>query len=386
MLALVDCINWREHFTILHWQSVSIEECNMRVLVVDDSTLFRKVVRDVLASLPDVEVVGVAADGEQALQRIESLKPDMVTLDLEMPKLDGLGVLKRLQDSSESPAVVVISAQSRVGAEATTKALQRGAFDFVLKPAADSLQANCDLLRQSLTPIIQSIVMQSVPAPPEESGSRKSVAKLTQPVGGGLSFVLPPEAVVIGVSTGGPAALGELLSRLPANFPKPILIVQHMPPDFTRSLAEQLDRSSRLTVQEGTDGQVCRAGEVYIAPGGSQMGVRKIDGYLQIYVNDDPPEGNCKPAVDYLFRSAAKALGDRCLAMVLTGMGDDGLQGCRLLKQAGAKILVQDEASCVVYGMPRQIVEHSLADAVFPLDRIAEEIADSLDCEVVACK
>ena len=354
----------------------------LRALVVDDSTLFRKVVRDALAMLPNVEVVGVASDGEQALRQIESLKPDLVTLDLEMPLLDGLGVLTRLDQRVDSPAVVMISAQTTAGAETTTKALQLGAIDFVVKPVQDSLAANQEELKQSLAPIVTSVranlssATASVPSTPSPLQTRKS---------GSLRSTLPPKAIIIGVSTGGPAALGQLLPEFPADFPKPIIIVQHMPPVFTRSLAEQLDRSCKLHVVEGEHGQVCRAGEIYIAPGELQMGIEEFGGRVTLYTTNDPPEKNCKPAVDYLFRSAAKALGDRCVAAVLTGMGDDGLEGCKVLKRAGVKIIAQDESSSVVYGMPRQIADHSLADAVLPLGKIADAMLEAVHHEVSKC-
>lgn len=355
----------------------------MRALVVDDSTLFRKVVRDALGELPGVEVVGVAANGKLALERIATLKPDLVTLDLEMPELDGLGVLEALSSMPAAPTVIMVSALTATGAETTMRALRLGAFDFILKPAGNSVEENCAALRQSLAPIIETLarLRSAAPTPSHVAAAdcERAPSSTTAVLG------LPPSLIVIGVSTGGPAALAKLLPSLPTGLP-PILIVQHMPPVFTKSLADQLNRSCTLTVVEGSDGVECQPGCAYIAPGGFQMGVQRVDRQLRLFVNDDPPERNCRPAVDYLFRSAAKAVGGRCLAAVLTGMGDDGQAGAAILKSEGARVVAQDEATSVVYGMPRCVIASGLADDVLPLTDIGQYIQSVCNPEGVLCR
>ena len=348
----------------------------MRVLVVDDSTVFRKVVRDALTQEPGVEVVGVAGDGAAALRKIEALKPDLVTLDVEMPVLDGLAVLQRLQELPTAPQVIMLSAMTDRGALATTRALRLGAFDFVLKPSQASLEESCQQLRQDLLPKINALLtpdkMDAAPAAPR----LRSPAPRRSPEDDLGPPKQPPAAQVVGVgvSTGGPAALTRLLPKLPADLPVPLLIVQHMPPVFTRTLADDLNKASAISVCEASHGQVVESATAYIAPGGKQMKVARLGGRTIIQVTDDPPERNCRPAVDYLFRSIAHAYGNDALAVVMTGMGDDGTLGCRLLKRNGCTIAVQDEASCVVYGMPRQVVDAGLADVVRPLESLHEVI------------
>jgi two-component system, chemotaxis family, protein-glutamate methylesterase/glutaminase len=356
----------------------------VRVLVVDDSMLFRKVVRDVLAEAPGVEVVGTAADGRAALQKIEQLRPDAVTLDLEMPEIDGLAVLRQLKEHPNPPGVIVVSALSDAGATMTTEALRLGAFDFVLKPNGASMDENRQRLETDLLPKIRFLA------------ERLELTLNVEPAPAKCDLVLPPrfqtalpkkkpELVAIGISTGGPSALNVMLPKLPADLPVPVLIVQHMPPKFTKSLAEDLDRHCKLDVSEAADGGRLQAGHVYIAPGGFQTRVERHPRGLEIRVTDDPPEKCCKPSVDYLFRSLADQMGERVLAVIMTGMGDDGMVGCKLLKARGAHVIAQDAASCVVYGMPRQIIENGLADTIRPLDAIAEAIENAVRTGAVTC-
>lgn len=360
----------------------------MRVLVVDDSTLYRKVVRDALAEIPGIEVVGVAADGRVALEKIESLSPDLVTLDVEMPELDGLGVLNALQAKPERPTVLILSSLSGESASSTAKALRLGAFDVIVKPSGGSLDENRQALSSAIQPVVAEILGQakkSARSFPAEVVEASPVVVSGKPSPFPKTNILPPVAVLIGISTGGPSALNELLPKLGANFPVPIIIVQHMPPMFTQSLAEQLDRVCQLKVHEAVDGQICRAGEVYIAPGGKQMGLIKNKLTIELQVNNDPPEQSCRPSVNYLFRSAAQQLNGRCLAIVMTGMGDDGLIGGRLLKTEGVTLFAQSEETCTVYGMPRAIVENQLADRIVPLPSLAAEIENAVQAGVLSC-
>jgi two-component system, chemotaxis family, protein-glutamate methylesterase/glutaminase len=340
----------------------------MRVLVVDDSTVFRKVVRDALAAQPGVEVVGVAPDGRRALEKFQQLQPDLITLDVEMPELDGLGVLAELQRLQAEVNVIMVSAATTAAAAQTAQALRLGAFDFIQKPNGPTLERNVELLRAELAPKIAALA--------ELAGETHSGADFCSvtPVAVQPFLTLRPAApfrgasiVAIGVSTGGPSALSRLLPKLPASFPTPIVIVQHMPPVFTKSLADDLNRNCQLTVKEAVDGEPLVAGVVYIAPGGRQMKLAGSAAAPSVVVTDDPPERSCRPSVDYMFRSVADTFGGQTLAVILTGMGDDGTAGCRVLKRQGAQIAVQDQSSCVVYGMPRQVVEAGLADVVCPL-------------------
>lgn len=356
----------------------------MRVLVVDDSMLFRKVVRDALALEPAIEVVGSASDGRAALEKIEQFKPDAITLDLEMPEVDGLGVLRQLRERPHPPSVIVVSAFTDAGAALTNQALRLGAFDFVLKPSGANINDNRDRLAADLLPKMRLLAERRQlvidrahsPAKSQPSAPEKASEKFPEQ---------PPKLVAIGISTGGPSSLHEMLPKLPADLPVPIVIVQHMPAKFTRSLADDLDRRSKVHVKEAEDGERLQAGTVYIAPGGRQMKIEAQLLSLKVRVTDDPPEKCCKPSVDYLFRSLADQVGARVLAVIMTGMGDDGTVGCKLLKQRGAHVLAQDAASCVVYGMPRQVIESGLADMVRPLDGIAAAIEQAVCSRVAAC-
>jgi two-component system, chemotaxis family, protein-glutamate methylesterase/glutaminase len=350
----------------------------LKCLVVDDSALYRKIVRDCLETIPGVEVVGVAIDGRQALDRIVSLKPDLVTLDLEMPHLDGIGVLRELSALGLNPATIMVSAFTARGAQTTTSALQLGAFDFILKPTTSSLDQSVAQLKRDLTPKVMACLARRGASP----RSTRPVVVTGTALGASARLATPaiklpqrkPDCVAIGVSTGGPQALTRVLPKLPGDFPAPIVVVQHMPPMFTKSLADDLDRRSALKVMEASHGQPLKAGEVLIAPGGKHMRVVMQGGTAVAQLTDDAPERNCRPAVDYLFRSVAEVFGSRTLAAVLTGMGDDGTLGCKALKQAGASVIVQDEATCVVYGMPKAVVDAGLADAVLPIDQIANTL------------
>lgn len=351
----------------------------LRCLVVDDSALYRKVVRDVLAAIPGVEVVGVANDGARAVEQIEALRPDLVTLDLEMPRLDGIGVLRELQKKGIEVAAIMVSAFTASGAKTTTEALSLGAFDFILKPTTNSLDESILQLRHDLLPKVNAARLRGLAtpgtrtAPPSTSSQRPAIPTRRPPPKLRLPN-LRPEIVAIGVSTGGPQALTQLLPKLPANFPIPIVVVQHMPAMFTKSLADDLDKRCQLRVSEGTQGQPVRRGEIIIAPGGRMMRVVKQATGTVIQLTDDPPERNCKPSVDFLFRSVASGYGASALAVVLTGMGDDGTLGAKQIKAAGGMVLAQDEATCVVYGMPKSIVENNLADDVLPLSQIADHM------------
>jgi len=352
----------------------------LRVLIVDDTVTYRKIVSEVLAGCPNVEVVGAAANGKIALQRLDQLGADLLVLDLEMPEMNGQAVLEELRRRNSPTGAIMLSALTAQGAKATLAALAAGAFDFVLKPSGQNMEANVEHLRRELgaklTAYARSRGIKQIlygkdgnPDRRESVVSPASRARTPAPSAG------PPQVVALGISTGGPKALTEMVPQLPANLPVPLLIVQHMPPVFTKSLADDLNNRTPLTVREAVDGQPIRAGEVWIAPGGRQMKVQRQDDRVVLGITDDPPENSCRPSVDYLFRSVADVYGGRAVGVIMTGMGNDGSLGCRRLKHCGARIIAQDAATCVVYGMPREPIENGIAEVIAPLGRIAAEIA-----------
>ena len=352
----------------------------------------------VLGALPDVEVVGQVANGKLALQRIPELRPDILTLDMEMPEMNGLAVLDALKGMKDAPAVIVVSALTLHGGRLTLQALQKGAFDFITKPAGASAETSTESLRAELAPRIKALSLRlgvqgllrgaaasggraAPPAPPAPHTARGPGAGApTQPTGAGVATRLAkPEMVLIGVSTGGPNTLAALLPALPANLGVPVMVVQHMPPLFTQSLAESLATKCALRVCEAAHGETAAPNTIYIAPGGRQMRVvAGAQGNKLIQITDDPPENNCRPAVDYLFRSASHHFPGRAMAVILTGMGADGTLGLRLLKRNGCFVIAQDEATCVVYGMPKAAVDAGVVDVVLPAQAIAGRIVSTV--------
>ena len=334
---------------------------DIEILIVDDSAAFRKLIRDQLSTIPGARVVGSAANGLQALEKAEALRPDLITLDLEMPVMDGMTCLARLMERGDPPLVSVISAHSQT--QNTLEALAKGALDFIVKSESAEPEAAKQHLHLQLTKLVRTVrTKQARRTAVAFSAVRRTGARKT------------PRAVVIGISTGGPMALHRLLPSLTACIPVPILIVQHMPAGFTEILAARLDKASALRVVEAVDGPV-RSGTVYLAPGGRHMRVETdSSGEIRVRSSDDPPEHNCRPSVDYLFRSAAKAYDGALLAVVMTGMGADGTQGAQLIRRRGGTVLAQDEASSVVFGMPREAITAGAVDRVVPLDELAAEI------------
>lgn len=357
----------------------------LRALVIDDSALYRKVVRTVLEEIPEVEVIGTATNGRVGIDMVKRESPDFVTLDLEMPELDGLGFLREAQGLPKPPRSIMLSSLTAKGAKVTTEALELGAFDFILKPVASDLETSLAQIRQQLAPKVQALLFTKMYGRPSRSEAPAVEAlptKANRP-----SSNCTPEILAIGISTGGPAALADFLPKLPGNFPLPILIVQHMPPVFTRSLAEDLDSKCRLKIREAQGGESLMPGEVYLAPGGRHMKIEAIGTSRVLKVTDDPAERSCRPSVDYLFRSLSQICGDKTIALIMTGMGDDGLLGCKLLKRQGARVLAQSRETCVVYGMPKCIVENGLADEVIDLKSLPERLSQLASKPgVLACR
>ena len=339
------------------------------VLVVDDAVVVRRMLSDVLASDPGLRVVATAADGRIALMKIEQMTPDVVTLDIAMPEPDGIETLKAIRRTHPSLPVIMFSALTERGAAQTLEALVCGASDYVTKPShAASVTEVRQRIREQLIPKIKALCVNAAPTARVLRRAESSQDALVSVDYG------PPEAVVIGVSTGGPNALASLVPALPRDLPAPVLIVQHMPPMFTQLLADRLNARAAVEVVEARDGQVLQPGTVYLAPGDHHLTVERRGGHVVTVLTQGPAENSCRPAADVLFRSASAVFGNRLLAVVLTGMGRDGLRGCEEVRRRRGHVIVQDQASSVVWGMPGFVAEAGLADEALPLTEIAREI------------
>ncbi len=353
---------------------------SVSVLVVDDSAFFRKRITEILDADARIEVVGTAANGREAVECVSRLKPDVVTMDIEMPVMDGIAAVREIMATNPTP-IMMFSSLTTAGAQATLDALEAGAVDFLPKRMED-IAGNRDLARRMLCARVRIIGARGLQRRPAGHGElarepAKGPAREVARRPGREVRPLPHcdlsryELLLIGTSTGGPAALQDILSALPRDFPLPIVLIQHMPASFTPPFAERLNALCEITVKHARDGDVLRPGTACLAPGGSQL-VLKRDGEKYCVRIVAPREGETyKPSVDVTFASAAREVQGRVLAMILTGMGADGREGARLLKQRGATIWAQDEASCVVAGMPSAVIEAGLADAVLPLNQIA---------------
>lgn len=361
----------------------------LRVMVVDDTVTYRRIFSEVLQDLGDVEIVATAPHGRLAITRLEQEQIDLILLDLEMPEMDGLAVLAHVKNNHPNTAVIMVSGQNARATEATISALEQGALDFIRKPDGLDPEASRSELRETLRPLLRmlrtrlnlrgSVAMPSIPS------SRTTLAPPALPIPqAAISRASLPDrfdVVGIGVSTGGPNALGEVIPRLPKDFPVPVLLVQHMPPGFTASLAEHLDKRSEMRVAEAVEGEAILPGKVYIAPGGKHMVVRRKAGAggnadtLVVGLSDAPPENSCKPSVDVLFRSMAAQYDGRMLAVVMTGMGNDGCEGVRAMKRRGTYCISQTSDTCVVYGMPMAVDDAGLSDERVQLSSIANRIA-----------
>ena len=344
----------------------------INVLVVDDSAFMRKVISDILKSAGDINVIGTARDGSEALEKARALNPDVITLDVEMPVMDGLRCLKELQKIT-NVSVIMLSNHTQGGAQATIEALESGAIDFVAKPTG-LFDINGDEKKQE---IIDKIRMVRNIKKGEVAAHSK--VKISKALAADSSSTLKT-IISIGTSTGGPKALQELIPYIPGNIPAAILVVQHMPPGFTKSLAERLNSISDLTVKEAENEDIVKQGHVYIAPGDYHMTVRRnSDSTMRIILNQDPMVGGHRPAVNVMMNSLAETGFQSVIGVIMTGMGSDGSEGIyNLKKRNNGFIISQDEKSCVVYGMPRAAVQTGIVDAVVPLNKIANEIVKNL--------
>ncbi len=337
----------------------------IRVLIVDDSAVIRRLLADVLAADPEIAVAGAVGDGCMALHSLLELKPDLITLDIEMPGMDGIQTLVEIRKVNPRLPVIMFSTLTGPGAAKTVEALARGASDYALKPARSGSPENaCAYVRDELIPKIKALCAprgtRPVPAPILALASQNPPTRI--------------DLVAIASSTGGPNALGELMPQLPGDFPVPIVVVQHMPPSFTRLLAARLDTLTPLTVREGKEGEVIEKGQVWIAPGDYHMTVTRQGTKFTLGLNQGQQENSVRPAADVLFRSVAQSARENVLAVVMTGMGSDGTRGSVAIRHAGGSVIVQDEASSVVWGMPGSIVAANLADKICPLNSLGHEI------------
>jgi two-component system, chemotaxis family, protein-glutamate methylesterase/glutaminase len=365
-----------------------INDRPLKVLIVDDTIVYRKIVNDVLSDLPDVEVVGSAHNGKAAIIKIASLKPDLLTLDIEMPEMNGLEVLEYINEKGLDVGAVMLSTLTHEGGEMTMKALDLGAFDFILKPQEGNMAENTEALKKTILPILKAFTRRNeikhlLKGKIGSKTSRKEDKHLSKSdqVVQRMNAITDrlrrqSEIVAIGISTGGPRALAQMMPSLPSNLGVPILIVQHMPPMFTMSLAKSLDTKCSFEVREAKDGDPVLSNVALIAPGGKQMKIMAgADGTSRVIkITDDPPENNCKPSVDYLFRSIAHHYVGRATGVIMTGMGSDGFRGLEQIKNNGSTIIAQNSETCVVYGMPKAPIDAGIVDVIAPLELIADEI------------
>ncbi|WP_210441949.1 protein-glutamate methylesterase/protein-glutamine glutaminase [Vibrio crassostreae] len=365
----------------------------IKVLVVDDSSFFRRRVSEIINSEARLEVIDVAVNGKEAVEKAKQLRPDVITMDIEMPVMDGITAVREIMAASPTP-ILMFSSLTHDGARATLDALDAGALDFLPKKFEDIARNRDDavaLLQQRVIQIAaKRAFMRRAPIAPRATATTSTSTPLRQPISTAAATSTAKPAVTstakfrasgkkyqltaIGTSTGGPVALQKILTRIPANYPHPIVLVQHMPATFTAAFASRLNTLCKIEVREAQDGDVLKPGVAYLAPGGKQMMVDGRAGSARLRIIDGGDRMNYKPCVDVTFGSAAKIYGDKVLSMILTGMGADGREGSRMLKTAGSTIWAQDEDSCVVYGMPQAVAKAGISTEDLPLDRIAERI------------
>jgi two-component system, chemotaxis family, protein-glutamate methylesterase/glutaminase len=340
-----------------------------RILVVDDAIVVRKTLSQAIAQDPALEVAGTATNGRFALEKFSSLKPDIVLLDVEMPEMDGLETVRALRKLDGHVPIIMFSSLTARGASITLDALSLGASDYVTKPSNANMAATMAAITQELLPKIRAFSRL-----PERNTAATPAVPVTALAASPGRPLAPVQIVAIGVSTGGPEALAQVISKLPADLKVPVVIAQHMPPIFTALLAERLTAKSALAVRECSSGEPIVPGCCLLAPGDFHMTIHREDGVIRARTNQQAKENFCRPSVDVLFRSVAEVYGARALAVILTGMGHDGLKGCEMLRGLGARIYVQDEATSVIWGMPGFVARAGMADKILPLNQIGSEI------------
>lgn len=353
----------------------------IKALVVDDSVVIRKIVTETLKEDSQIEVVATAPNGKIALQKIHLLNPDVLTLDIEMPEMDGIQTLVEVRKTYKDIPVIMFSSLTEKGGAKTLEALALGATDYVTKPSnAGSVSVAMQRIREELIPKIKIFCSKqagleapsAVPKPAEEAA--RVIKKPAKPRLADQKI----DILAIGVSTGGPNALAEFFPSLPSDLPVPIVLVQHMPPFFTKLLAERLSDKCSINIQEGRTGEKLKPGQAWIAPGDYHMVLEKKAGGVYLKTNQEPHENSCRPAVDPLFRSVADVYGPNALSAIFTGMGQDGTKGCQQIKKNGGYVIVQDKETSVVWGMPGFVARNGLADEILPLSQIGPRIISML--------
>jgi two-component system chemotaxis response regulator CheB len=355
----------------------------IKVLIVDDAVMIRKMVSSVLNEDPDIEVVGTAANGKIALMKFPQLKPDIISCDIEMPEMDGLTTVREIRKIDKKVPIIMYSTLSQSGASITLQCMSAGATDYVTKPAnVGSINDGLQKLREELIPKIKSICLGGMsPGAATPPGQQKSVYAPARKFTPGESVPKssgPVKLLCIGSSTGGPNALMKVFETMPKDMPVPIVMVQHMPPMFTKMLAKQINDQTKIDIKEGEEGEIIQNGKVYLAPGGKHMELKKTATGMAITLHEGPQVNFCRPAVDPLFDSAVKCAGGNIVAVILTGMGSDGLHGCENIRAAGGYIIAQDEATSVVWGMPGHVAKAGVADEVLPLHKITDAIVKKI--------
>ena len=352
----------------------------IRVLVVDDSAFMRKIITDILAGSPEIEVIGKARNGQEAIEKVTELRPDVVTMDIEMPGLDGLHALGYIMSECPTPVIMLSGAESNQ-ADVTMTAFQYGAVDFILKPSGN-ISLDMVKIKEEIVKKVKaasSVQVHKLGFIEEEKKSDIIEVKSLKEKNESPKKSIFHKIIVIGSSTGGPRALQQVIPLLPSNLHAPVLVVQHMPAGFTKSLAERLNSQSMIKVVEASEGDILESGTVYIAPGDYHMTIKqkKINGDIKdvIALTKGEKVQGVRPSVDVLLNSVTPIFGQNSLGVILTGMGSDGTDGIRKLKLAGGKVMAEDESTCVVYGMPRSVIEQKLADYILPIGKIAENIA-----------
>ena len=352
--------------------TTDLENKSIRLLLVDDSAAIRGILSKTLREIPGIKVTGTAADGEKALNFLEKEQVDIVLLDIEMPVMDGIETLRRIRKKHPRLPVVMFSSLTERGAKATLEALVAGANDYVPKPTATDNDSIVARIESELVPKLRAVYRPPVKS--KDWGNETASKNLMPPVPRKTNSQ-DISVLVIGVSTGGPSALAEVLPHLAVANAPPIVVVQHMPKEFTGLLAERLSKMCKHRVSEAHHGQALQQEHIYLAPGGSHLEIQKHGKEAKLVLHDGPPENSCRPSADVLFRSAAKIFHSGTLALILTGMGNDGLQGCKMIASKGGVVIAQDEPSSVVWGMPGHVVRAGIADTVLSLDRIGPDIA-----------
>lgn len=358
---------------------VTIEDRKIKVLIIDDSAFMRRIISEMLESDANIEVADTARNGKEGLEKAKSLKPDIITLDIEMPGMNGLETLVELMKLRPIPKVIMLSSMTYEGGETAIKALELGALDFVAKPTASIIDFDADRIKDDLIKKI-NFIGKSVGAydPELKIADRiplvKKKAIISSSLGGNLKYI-----IAIGTSTGGPRALQEVLPKLPHDIPAAVLVVQHMPPGFTKSLSARLDSLSDINIKEAEEGDMLKPGWAYVAPGDYHMLINKYknDEY-KISINKEPPVTGHRPSVNVMMNSVAECGHKNIIAVMMTGMGNDGSEGILKIKETGGKTIAQDESTCVVYGMPKSAVNIGAIDTVVPLHNISTEILKNM--------